>query len=145
MLKASEQTGTKILLDAMSKDKIHLARFVLDALDGEIVDSKAGGAQTPLICSVLLPDSQTRCRFIELLLQKGASVNYQDGNGRTALSHACEIGYLDAVKILVQNGADPEIQDSWGNTPLMYAAVAGHTLVVEFLLLQPPLPSAPLL
>uniref|UniRef100_A0A3B3YK84 Uncharacterized protein n=1 Tax=Poecilia mexicana TaxID=48701 RepID=A0A3B3YK84_9TELE len=117
----------------MSKDKVHLARFVLDALDGEIVDSTADGAQTPLISSVLLPDSQTRCKFIELLLHRGASVNYQDGNGRTALSYACEKGYLDAVKILVQNGADPEILDSWGNTPLMYAAVADHTLVVEFL------------
>uniref|UniRef100_A0A3B5R451 Uncharacterized protein n=1 Tax=Xiphophorus maculatus TaxID=8083 RepID=A0A3B5R451_XIPMA len=117
----------------MSKDKVHLARFVLDALDGEIVDSTADGAQTPLISSVLLPDSQTRCKFIELLLHRGASVNHQDGNGRTALSYACEKGYLDAVKILVQNGADPEILDSWGNTPLIYAAVADHTLVVEFL------------
>ncbi|XP_054900352.1 uncharacterized protein LOC129369069, partial [Poeciliopsis prolifica] len=70
---------------------------------------------------------------IELLLHRGASVNHQDGNGRTALSYACEKGYLDAVKILVQNGADPEILDSWGNTPLMYAAVADHTLVVGFL------------
>uniref|UniRef100_A0A3B3TPD4 Uncharacterized protein n=1 Tax=Poecilia latipinna TaxID=48699 RepID=A0A3B3TPD4_9TELE len=77
--------------------------------------------------------NQTRCKFVELLLHRGASVNYQDGNGRTALSYACEKGYLDAVKILVQNGADPEILDSWGNTPLMYAAVADHTLVVEFL------------
>lgn len=32
-----------------SKDKVHLARFVLDALDGEIVDSKAEGAMTPLM------------------------------------------------------------------------------------------------
>lgn len=133
MLKATEQTGSKFLLDAMSKDKVHLARFVLDALDGEIVDSTAEGAQTPLVSSVMLPDGQTRCKFIELLLQRGASVNYQNGIGRTALSYACERGYLDAVKILVQNGADPEILDSWGNTPLMYAAVADHTSVVEFL------------
>ncbi|MEQ2205714.1 hypothetical protein XENOCAPTIV_010922 [Xenoophorus captivus] len=133
MFNTTGQTGTKILLDAMSKDKVHLARFVLDALDGEIVDSTADGAQTPLISSILLPDDQTRCKFIELLLQRGASVNYQDVNGRTALSYACEKGYLDAVKILVQNGADPEILDFWGNTPLMYAAVADHNLVVEFL------------
>uniref|UniRef100_A0A3P9BWS2 Uncharacterized protein n=1 Tax=Maylandia zebra TaxID=106582 RepID=A0A3P9BWS2_9CICH len=69
----------------------------------------------------------------ELLLHRGASVNCRDGNGRTALSHACEQGHLDAVKILVRNNADPEIVDSWGNTALMYAAVAGHAHVVEFL------------
>ncbi|XP_044026171.1 ankyrin repeat domain-containing protein 33B-like [Siniperca chuatsi] len=131
--KSDGQTGTKILLEAMSKDKVHLARFVLDALDGEIVDSKTEGAQTPLISSILLPHSQTRCKFVELLLQRGANVNCQDGDGRTALSYACEKGFLDAVKILVRNNADPEIVDAWGNTALMYAAVAGHSPVVEFL------------
>ncbi|XP_038583448.1 uncharacterized protein LOC119909336 [Micropterus salmoides] len=131
--KSYGQTGTKILLEAMSNDKVHLAKFVLDALDGEIVDSKTEGAHTPLISSILLPDGQTRCKFVELLLQRGANVNCQDGDGRTALSYACEKGYLDAVKILVRNNADPEIVDSWGNTALMYAAVAGHSPVVEFL------------
>ena len=127
------QTGTRILLEAMSKDKVHLARFVLDAMDGEIVDSRTEGAQTPLISSVLLPDAHTSCKFVELLLQRGASVNCQDGDGRTALSHACERGFLDAAKILVRNNADPEIVDCWGNTALMYAAVEGHSHVVEFL------------
>lgn len=131
--KSGGQTGIEILLEAMSNDKVHLARFVLDALDGEIVDSKTEDAQTPLIISILLPEGHTRCKFAELLLQRGASVNCQDGNGRTALSYACENGYLDAVKILVQNNADPEIVDTWGNTALMYAVVAGHAPVVEFL------------
>lgn len=131
--KSSGRTGTEILVEAMSKGKVHLARFVLDALDGEIVDSETQGAQTPLISSVLLPHSQIRCKFIELLLQRGANVNCQDGSGRTALSYACEKGYMEAVKILVRNGADPEIADSWGNTALMYAAMAGQSSVVEFL------------
>nr|XP_043872640.1 uncharacterized protein LOC122761466 [Solea senegalensis] len=130
---SSGQTGTRILLEAMSKDKVHLARFVLDALDGEIVDYRTESAQTPLISSVLLPDAQARSKFVELLLQRGARVNCRDGDGRTALSHACEKGYLDAVKILVRNNADPEVVDSWGNTALMYATVAGRSAVVEFL------------
>lgn len=131
--KSGGQTGIRILLEAMSNDKVHLARFVLDALDGEIVDSKTEDAQTPLIISALLPESHTRCKFVELLLQRGASVNRQDRSGRTALSYACENGYLDAVKILVQNNADPEIADTYGNSALMYAVVAGHAPVVEFL------------
>lgn len=128
-----KQSGTRILLDAMSKDQVHLARFVLDALDGQIVDSQTESAQTPLISSILLPDGKTRCKFVELLLRRGATVNCRDGAGRTALSYACENGYLDAVKVLVRNNADPEVVDAWGNTALMYAAVAGHSPVVEFL------------
>lgn len=137
MLKLSEKTDskndTKILLDAISKDKMHLARFILDALDGKIVDSKSDGELTPLISSVFLPESRARAKFVNLLLQRGANVNQQDECGRTALSYACEKGYLDAVKMLVKNNADPELVDAWGNTALMYAAVAGHSLVVEFL------------
>lgn len=117
----------------MSKDQVHLARFVLDALDGQIVDAPTDGALTPLSSSVLLPDAQTRCKFVELLLRRGASVNCRDGRGRTALSYACEWGHLDAVMVLVRNNADPEVVDVWGNSALMYAAVAGHSPVVHFL------------
>uniref|UniRef100_A0A3Q3W237 Uncharacterized protein n=1 Tax=Mola mola TaxID=94237 RepID=A0A3Q3W237_MOLML len=73
---------------------------------------------------------QQQQEFVELLLQRGANVNWQDGHGRTALSYACEKGHLDAVKVLVRNNADPEVMDSWGNTALMYAAVAGHSPVL---------------
>ncbi|TSK58030.1 Ankyrin repeat domain-containing protein 63 [Bagarius yarrelli] len=131
--KSDSKTDTQILLDAISKDKMHLARFILDALDGKIVDSKSDGELTPLISSVFLSDSRARVRFMNLLLQKGANVNQQDECGRTALSYACEKGYLDAVKVLVKNNADPEMVDTWGNTALMYAAVAGQSQVVEFL------------
>ncbi len=133
MLKPSDNCGSRILLDAISNDKLHLARFVLDALDGKIIDSETEGAPTPLISAVFLQDPPARCRFIALLLQRGASANLPDESGRTALSYACEAGHLDAVKILVKNGADPEVADAWGNTALMYATVAGHSVVVEFL------------
>uniref|UniRef100_A0A8C2BW69 Uncharacterized protein n=1 Tax=Cyprinus carpio TaxID=7962 RepID=A0A8C2BW69_CYPCA len=103
------------------------------ALDGKIIDSESEGAQTPLISAVFLQDSGARCRFVNLLLQRGASVNLPDESGRTPLSYACEMGHLDAVKILVKSGADPEAADAWGNTALMYAAAAGHSAVVEFL------------
>ncbi|KAI7800119.1 hypothetical protein IRJ41_023821 [Triplophysa rosa] len=130
---SSSKTNTRFLLDAISKDKIHLTRFILDALDGEIIDSKTEGMQTPLISAVFLQDEQARSRFMNLLLQRGASVNCPDERGRTPLSYACEMGCLDAVKILVKNNADPEMADSWGNTALMYAVAAGRSSVVEFL------------
>lgn len=130
---SGSKSNTRFLLDAISKDKIHLTRFILDALDGEIIDSKTEGTQTPLVSAVFLQDEQSRGRFMNLLLQRGASVNRQDECGRTALSYACEMGRLDAVKILVRNNADPEMADSWGNTALMYAVAAGRSPVVEFL------------
>ncbi|XP_036449959.1 ankyrin repeat domain-containing protein 50 [Colossoma macropomum] len=127
-------SGTKTFLDAMNNGKVHLARFVLDALDGRIINSKTESSRTPLMFAVCLQDHGTRSKFTHLLLEKGADVNSRDEHGRTALSLACELGHLDAVKILVQFNADPEVSDSWGNTALMYSAYGGHSQVLEFLI-----------
>ncbi|XP_077434107.1 ankyrin repeat domain-containing protein 63 [Vanacampus margaritifer] len=126
-------SGTKTFLDAMHGGKVHLARFILDALDGRIINSKTENSRTPLIYAVCLQEAGTRAKFARLLLEKGADVNCQDEEGRTALSHACELGHLDVVKILVQFNADPDVSDVWGNSALMYAAFSGHSQVLEFL------------
>lgn len=126
-------SGTKTFLDAMHGGKVHLARFILDALDGRIINSKTENSRTPLMFAVCLQDSGTRAKFTRLLLEKGADVNCQDEDGRTALSHACEMGHLDVVKLLVQFSADPDISDAWGNNALMYAAYSGQSQVLDFL------------
>ncbi|CAJ0967877.1 unnamed protein product [Ranitomeya imitator] len=128
-------SGTRTFLDAMHGGKVHLARFVLDALDRRIVNSPAGDqGRTPLMYAVCLRETELRGRFVRLLLDKGADVNGQDEAGRTALSLACELGHLDAVKLLVQHSADPEIADRDGNRALMYAASCGHSAELRFLL-----------
>ncbi|KAM4013350.1 ankyrin repeat domain-containing protein 63 [Anomaloglossus baeobatrachus] len=128
-------SGTRTFLDAMHGGKVHLARFVLDALDRRIVNSPAGEqGRTPLMFAVCLREAELRGRFVRLLLDKGADVNGQDAAGRTALSLACELGHLDAVKLLVQHSADPELADRDGNRPLMYAASCGHSAELLFLL-----------
>lgn len=126
-------SGTKTFLDAMHAGKVHLARFILDALDGRIINSKTENSRTPLMYAVCLQDPGSQVKFTHLLLEKGADVNCQDEDGRTALSLACEMGHLDVVKLLVQFNADPDISDAWGNSALMYAAFSGQSQILEFL------------
>uniref|UniRef100_A0A8C2A097 Uncharacterized LOC109082800 n=1 Tax=Cyprinus carpio TaxID=7962 RepID=A0A8C2A097_CYPCA len=127
-------SGTKTFLEAMQSGKVHLARFVLDALDGRIINGKAENGRTLLMHAVCLQEHATRSKFTQLLLEKGADVSARDDHGRTALSLACEHGHLDSVKLLVQFNADPELTDTWGNSALMYAACGGHSQVLEFLI-----------
>ncbi|XP_058471179.1 inversin-A [Solea solea] len=126
-------SGTKTFLEAMHSGKVHLARFILDALDGRIINSKTENSRTPLMYAICLQDPGPRVKFTRLLLERGAEVNCQDEDGRTALSHACELGHLDVVKVLVQFNADPDICDVWGNNALMYSAFSGHSQILEFL------------
>ncbi|XP_029454375.1 ankyrin repeat domain-containing protein 63 [Rhinatrema bivittatum] len=129
-----QSSGTRTFLEAMHGGKVHLARFVLDALDSKIVNSRAEEGRTPLMFAACLPDPALSLKFARLLLEKGAGVNEEDERGRTALSLACELGHLELVKLLVQFNADPEIPDRGGNSALMYAASGGHSAVLEFLL-----------
>ncbi|XP_046712074.1 inversin-A [Silurus meridionalis] len=129
-----QSSGTKTFLDAMNSGKVHLARFVLDALDCRIIDSKNESSRTPLMCAVCLQEHNTRSKFTQLLLEKGADVNNRDEHGRTALSLACELGHLDVIKLLVQFNANPELTDAWGNSALTYAAYGGHSQVLDFLI-----------
>jgi ankyrin repeat protein len=68
------------------------------------------------------------------LLDRGASVNLQDGDGDTALHGAAQSGNVDITNLLLAKGADPNIQNKVGGTPLMWAAAYGNDKVVEILL-----------
>ncbi|XP_078714071.1 ankyrin repeat domain-containing protein 63-like [Lampetra fluviatilis] len=128
-----EQSGTQALLEAMGKGKLHLARFILDALDRRIVDAQVASGQTLLTHAASALDSG-RAAFLRLLLDSGADVNAQDSEGRTALSHASERGHMDAVRLLVQRGADPRVSDHGGRSPIAHASRAGQRDVLQFLL-----------
>ncbi|KAM6464977.1 ankyrin repeat domain-containing protein 63 [Liasis olivaceus] len=126
--------STRTFLEAMNAGRLHLARFVLDALDGAIVDCQSERGRSPLMFAVLLKDPAWRLAFARLLLERRAAVNLRDDAGRSALSLACERGYLEVIKLLVQYGADPDAVDARGWSPLMYASSQGRTAVVEWLL-----------
>lgn len=53
-----------------------------------------------------------------MLLNRGAEVNAETDEMRTALHEACDHGNSDVVKILLDAGADVNIVDIEGNTPL---------------------------
>ncbi|MEE4348953.1 MAG: ankyrin repeat domain-containing protein [Pacificimonas sp.] len=59
--------------------------------------------------------------WINLLQQKGASMNVQDDDGNTPLLIASTMNFTDGVRLLMHYGADPNVANRRGETPLIRA------------------------
>jgi ankyrin repeat protein len=66
-------------------------------------------------------------------IKNGASLDYEDSNGYTALMYAAQNEHTDMVKLLVHNGADLEDMDYLQNTVLMIAVRNGLFDIAEYL------------
>jgi uncharacterized protein len=102
--------------------------------DPGLVNAKLqAGGLTPLInASVEGHVSVTR-----LLLDKGAAIDYRDGDGRIALHRACFKDRTPVVRLLLERGADPTLTGPDGLSPLTIASREGHLEVVRVLLGHP--------
>ena len=61
----------------------------------------------------------------QLLLDKGADVNHQDNEGKTALFYYGKL--LDFMKLLIENGANINHQNNKGETAL-FNCISPHTI-----------------
>ena len=70
---------------------------------------------------------------VQRLLELGFAVDTRDGQGATALLHACGAGHLDIARRLLDAGADPSITAQSGMTALAAAVAARREPLVALL------------
>jgi ankyrin repeat protein len=87
-------------------------------------------ASTPLISAAAFGKTEAA----KILIDGGASINYQYADGSTALHTACVFGTTDAAKLLIDSGAELDIKNKEGSAPIHIAAFFGHTEIVKSLL-----------
>ncbi|KAL7929360.1 ankyrin repeat-containing domain protein [Trichoderma chlorosporum] len=70
---------------------------------------------------------------VQLLLEKGASVDAQGREGTAPIHCAARAGNLEMVEMLLEFGANIDIADGYGNTALHEAALNGSAEIFETL------------
>lgn len=72
--------------------------------------------------------------LVQLLIEKGVSINQGDSDGLTALHTACCQAYPDLAELLLQSRANVNARTNLGQTPLHLAAMRGSIELVKLLL-----------
>ncbi len=76
-------------------------------------------------------------KAVQEAITTGANLDFQDGNGSTAIFYACSNGHQEIVKTLLYYRANPNIANYNGITPLINLATYGDLDMAQLLLYDP--------
>ena len=71
---------------------------------------------------------------VQMLLERGAVIDFRDPGGKTRLSRAVKRGEIEVARLLLKHGADVNARDVADRTPLFQAALEGHVECAQMLL-----------
>ncbi|XP_060617486.2 ankyrin repeat domain-containing protein 55 [Anolis sagrei] len=100
--------------------------------DPSILECCDSDGCTPLMHAV----SGRQLDTVKLLLKMGANINTQDACGRTSLTLATYLGWLEGCVTLLRNGARQNIPDKNGRLPLHAATADPYVRLLSVLLQQ---------
>jgi len=118
----------------------------LDAVrkkDGEKVENALSEPGTTVINTHDVSSGETALHIVtarrdltwlSYLTAKGANVNARDGQGRTPLQVATNLGWRDGVTVLLDRKANTEVANDAGETPLISAVHRRDVELVKLLL-----------
>ncbi|NWY23974.1 ANR55 protein, partial [Pheucticus melanocephalus] len=127
---AAEEMDLAVVYQAAANGDVNTLTAVIRE-DPSILESCDREGCTPLMHAV----SGRQVDTVKLLLKMGANINTQDACGRTSLSLAAYLGWLEGCVSLLRNGAKQNIPDKNGRLPL-HAATAEPDVRLLSLLLQ---------
>lgn len=96
------------------------------------VNNKSGHADATVPLS--MASYMGKDTIVEMLLNKGALVNYVNAENITALMYAASGGWVKVVQLLLHHGADIHMKHKEGATALFEAVVNGSQPITEMLL-----------
>ncbi|XP_065096605.1 ankyrin repeat domain-containing protein 55 isoform X1 [Paramisgurnus dabryanus] len=127
---AAEEVDLNVVYHAAASGDVNTLTAMIRE-DPSILEYCDSEGSTPLMHAVCGRQVDT----VKLLLKMGASINTQDACGRTSLSLATYLGWLEGCVCLLRNGAKQNIPDKNGRLPI-HAATAETEFRLMAVLLQ---------
>ncbi|XP_071436582.1 ankyrin repeat domain-containing protein 55 isoform X2 [Pithys albifrons albifrons] len=131
MADASEEIDLTVVYQAAANGDVNTLTAVIRE-DPSILECCDREGCTPLMHAV----SGRQVDTVKLLLKMGANINTQDAYGRTSLSLATYLGWLEGCVSLLRNGAKQNIPDKNGRLPLHAATAEPDVRLLSVLLQQ---------
>ncbi|XP_072215665.1 ankyrin repeat domain-containing protein 55 isoform X2 [Excalfactoria chinensis] len=128
---AAEETDLTVVYQAAANGDVNTLTAVIRE-DPSILECCDSEGCTPLMHAV----SGRQVDTVKILLKMGANINTQDACGRTSLSLATYLGWLDGCVSLLRNGAKQNIPDKNGRLPLHAATAEPDVRLLNVLLQQ---------
>ncbi|XP_070592472.1 ankyrin repeat domain-containing protein 55 [Erythrolamprus reginae] len=127
---SAEEIDLTLVYQAAANGDINTLTTVIRE-DPSILECCDSEGSTPLMHAI----SGRQLDTVKLLLKMGANINTQDARGRTSLSLATYLGWLEGCVTLLRNGARQNIPEKNGRLPL-HAATADPNVRLLSVLLQ---------
>ena len=114
-INAHDDFGIGLLTEAVFKEDLHMAEFLLD--QGVDRETPCLQGNTPLIWAAYY----NKTKIAKAIVKRGGDVNHPDVKGKSPLHFAAGRNNQKLVTFLLAYGADLNAKDSDGNTPAQTA------------------------
>ena len=108
----------------------HKQKKMIDFLLKNGADIRIDNTWEPFILRMIV---RKDIEFAEFLLERGANIDAQNKDGRSALHYAVSERQTDVVKFLLKNGANKNVSNNKGDTPLELAKKLTRKEIIKLL------------
>lgn len=131
LLDKKDTNGFTPLILATYNGNLQVANFLIDHTTEINYNAPMG---TALMAAVVKQEKD----LIQHLLEKNASPNVYDNNGKSALIYASIFKFYEIAALLIHYNADVNHKDSRGNSALDYAILANDDAMIQTLKTKKP-------
>ena len=128
---ATDDQGSTCLNVASGNGHTETVRYLVGLTEVDV--NAANDHSCTSLHAAVMRNNERHPEIGQVLIDAGADIEAKNGQGRSPLLMACQVGKLDVVKMLVKAGADVCATDNQGATCLILAAYFGHTETVRYL------------